>query len=133
MVPGQTSAGVMATLNGVLDELKQDDPELDAELGIIPSGAREAAEIAEHEPVIDLMRKVVPAVRGTRAEFLPGTKSPGALRLFVQNAIPGIFFGPGEFISEAHPPNERVPIGNLIDCASMLATAAQVACNRKAG
>jgi succinyl-diaminopimelate desuccinylase len=129
MIPGQTSQGVMATLNGVLDELKQDDPELDAELGIIPSGAREVTEIAEGEPVIDLMKKVVPAVRGTPAEFLPGIESPGALRLFVENGIPGIFFGPGEFISEAHLPNERVPIRNLIDSASMLATAARAACS----
>lgn len=131
LIPGQTSAGVMATLNGIIDELKQDDPELDAELGIIPSGAREVTEIAEDEPVVRLMESVIPAVRGTPNTFLPGIESPGALRLFVQNGIPGIFFGPGEFISEAHLPNERVPTQNLIDAAGMLATAARAQCNRK--
>ena len=131
MIPGQTSQGVMATLNGILAELKQDDPEFDAQLSIIPSGAREVTEVAEDEPVIQLMQKVVPAVRGTPATFLPGIESPGALRLFIQNEIPGIFFGPGEFISEAHLPNERVPTKNLIDAAGMFATAAQAVCNKK--
>jgi succinyl-diaminopimelate desuccinylase len=129
MIPGQTSQGVMATLNGILAELKQDDPEFDAQLSIIPSGAREVTEVAESEPVVKLMQKVVPAVRGTPAEFLPGIESPGALRLFIQNGIPGIFFGPGEFISEAHLPNERVPTRNLVDAAAMFATAARAVCN----
>lgn len=132
MIPGQTSEGVMATLNGILAELKQSDPEFDAELGIIPSGAREVTEIAEDEPVVKLMEKVVPAVRTTPNEFLPGIESPGALRLFILNGIPGVFFGPGEFISEAHLPNERVPTKNLIDAAGMFATAARVVCNREA-
>lgn len=132
MIPGQTSAGVMEILNGILAELKRDDPEFDAELSIIPSGAREVTDVAENEPVIQLMEKVVPAVRGTPAEFLPGIESPGALRLFLQNGIPGIFFGPGEFISEAHLPNERVPTKNLIDAAAMFATAARIVCNREA-
>ena len=132
LIPGQTSAGVMATLDGIIDELKQDDPELDAELGIIPSGAREVTEIDEHEPVVRLMESVIPAVRGTPNQFLPGIESPGALRLFIQNGIPGIFFGPGAFISEAHLPNERVPTQNLIDAAGMMATAARAQCNRKA-
>jgi succinyl-diaminopimelate desuccinylase len=121
----------MATLNGILAELKQDDPQFDAELSIIPSGAREVTEVAAEEPVVRLMETVVPAVRGTPARFLPGIESPGALRLFIQNGMPGIFFGPGEFISEAHLPNERVPTKNLIDAAGMFATAARVVCNRK--
>ncbi len=129
MIPGQTSEGVKETLRGLLEELKQDDPEFDAELDIIPSGAREVTEIAEDEPVVQLMQKVVPAVRGTPNEFLPGIESPGALRLFIQNGIPGVFFGPGEFISEAHLPNERVPTQNLIDAAGMFATAARAVCN----
>jgi len=129
MIPGQTSTGVMATLNGIIDELKQDDPEMDAELGIIPSGAREVTEIAENEPVVRLMERVIPSVRGTPNTFLPGIESPGALRLFIQNGIPGVFFGPGEFISEAHLPNERVPTKNLIEGAAMLATAARAHCS----
>ena len=131
MIPGQTSAGVMESLNGILAELKADDPEFDATLGIIPSGAREVTNVDEGEPVIELMQQVVPAVRGTPAEFLPGIESPGALRLFLQNGIPGIFFGPGGFISEAHLPNERVPVQNLIDAAGMFATAAREICNRQ--
>jgi succinyl-diaminopimelate desuccinylase len=131
MVPGQTSAGVMQALNGILAELKRDDSELDAELSILPSGAREVTEIAEDEPVVSLMQNVIPAVRGTPNKFLPGIESPGALRLFILSGIPGVFFGPGEFISEAHLPNERVPTKNLIDAAGMLATAARVACNRR--
>jgi succinyl-diaminopimelate desuccinylase len=122
----------MATLNGIIDELKRDDPELDAQLGIIPSGAREVTEIAEDEPVVRLMEQVIPAVRGTPNTFLPGIESPGALRLFIQNGIPGVFFGPGEFISEAHLPNERVPTKNLIEGASMLATAARTHCSGRA-
>lgn len=131
MIPGQTSEGVKAILDGILNELKRDDPEFDASLDIIPSGAREITEIAENEPVVQLMEWVVPTVRGTPNEFLPGIESPGALRLFILNGIPGIFFGPGEFISEAHLPNERVPAQNLIDAASMFATAASVVCNKK--
>jgi acetylornithine deacetylase/succinyl-diaminopimelate desuccinylase-like protein len=75
------------------------------------------------------MERVIPSVRGKPNTFLPGIESPGALRLFVQNGIPGVFFGPGEFISEAHLPNERVPTKNLIDAAGMLATAARAHCN----
>jgi succinyl-diaminopimelate desuccinylase len=131
MIPGQTSEGVQETLRGIIEELKQEDPELDASLDIIPSGAREVTEIAEDEPVVRLMEKVVPAVRGTPNEFLPGIESPGALRLFIQNGVPGVFFGPGEFISEAHLPNERVPTQNLIDAAGMFATAARAVCNGK--
>ena len=128
MVPGQTSEGVLATLRGVIEEMKKDDPELDASLDIIPHGAREVTEVAEDEPVVRLMEKVVPAVRGRGNEFLPGIESPGALRLFIENGTPGIFFGPGEFISEAHLPNERVPTQNLIEAAGMFATAARVVC-----
>ncbi|MFC1492028.1 M20 family metallopeptidase [Nitrospinota bacterium] len=132
MIPGQTSEGVMETLRGVLAELKEEDHEFDASLDIIPSGAREVTEIAASEPVVRLMEKVVPAVRGRSNNFLPGIESPGALRLFIENGIPGIFFGPGEFISEAHLPNERVPAQNLIDAAGMFATAARVVCGREA-
>ena len=132
MIPGQTSAGVRETLREVIEEMKKDDPELDASLDIIPSGAREVTEIAGDEPVVKLMEKVVPAVRGRANKFLPGIESPGALRLFIDNGVPGIFFGPGEFISEAHLPNERVPAQNLVDAAGMFATAARVVCNREA-
>ncbi len=129
MIPGQTSAEVMEKLNGILAELRKDDPEFHAELAILPSGAREVTEVREEEPVVRLMEKVVPAVRRTPAEFLPGIESPGALRIFIDNGIPGIFFGPGGFISEAHLPNERVPVKNLIDAAGMFATAAREVCN----
>ncbi|MAE06248.1 MAG: hypothetical protein CMH76_07925, partial [Nitrospinae bacterium] len=132
MIPGQTSAGVRDMLRGVLENMKKDDPELDASLDIIPSGARGVTEIAGDEPVVRLMEKVVPAVRGRPNEFLPGIESPGALRLFIDNGVPGIFFGPGGFISEAHLPNERVPARNLIDAAGMFATAARVVTGREA-
>ena len=132
MIPGQTSAGVRDMLRGVLENMKKDDPELDASLDIILSGAREVTEIAGDEPVVRLMEKVVPAVRGRPNEFLPGIESPGALRLFIDNGVPGIFFGPGGFISEAHLPNERVPARNLIDAAGMFATAARVVTGREA-
>ena len=131
MIPGQTSAEVLKTLRGIIEELKQQDPEMDAELNIIPSGAREVTEIAADEPVVQLMEQVIPAVRGTPNEFLPGIESPGALRLFIQNGIPGIFQGPGGFISEAHLPNERVPTQNVIDATGIFATAARTWCNRK--
>ena len=68
--------------------MKSEDPEIDASLEIIPSGAREVTEILEEEPVVELMKRVVPAVRGTENEFLPGIESPGALRLFIENGIP---------------------------------------------
>ena len=129
MLPGQTSAGVKEKLEGILAELAGEDPEFDASVEIMPSGAREVTEVAEDEPVVQLMREVVPAVRGTPNEYLPGIESPGALRLFIDNGIPGVFFGPGEFISEAHLPNERVPAQNLIDAAGMFATAARAHCN----
>ncbi len=130
MLPGQTSAGVKEQLENVLAELAQEDPEFDASLEILPSGAREVTEIAEDAPVVRLMERVVPAVRGRPAAHLPGIESPGALRLFIENGIPGIFFGPGEFISEAHLPNERVPAQNLIDAAGMFATAAKAHCRK---
>jgi len=131
MVPGQTSAGVLETLRGVIAEMKKEDPELDASLDIIPHGAREVTEVGENEPVVRLMEIVVPAVRGRPNKFLPGIESPGALRLFIDNGTPGIFFGPGEFISEAHLPNERVPVQNLIDAAGMFATAARAVCGHE--
>ncbi len=43
-----------------------------------------------------------------------------AIRPFMENGTPGIFFGPGEFISEAHLPNERVPAQNPIGAARMV-------------
>ncbi len=128
MLPGQTSAGVKEKLEEILAELAREDPEFEASLEIMPSGAREVTEIPEDAPVVRLMRRVVPAVRGRPNEFLPGIESPGALRLFIENGIPGVFFGPGEFISEAHLPNERVPAQNLIDAAGMFATAARAHC-----
>lgn len=128
MLPGQTSAGVKERLEGILAELAREDPEFEASLEIMPSGAREVTEIPEDAPVVRLMRRVVPAVRGRPNEFLPGIESPGALRLFIENGIPGVFFGPGAFISEAHLPNERVPAQNLIDAAGMFATAAKERC-----
>ena len=128
MLPGQTSAGVKEKLEEILAELSREDPEFEASLEIMPSGAREVTEIPEDAPVVRLMRRVVPAVRGRPNEFLPGIESPGALRLFIENGIPGVFFGPGEFISEAHLPNERVPAQNLIDAAGMFATAARAHC-----
>ena len=128
MLPGQTSAGVKEQLDEILAELAWEDPEFEASLEVMPSGAREVTEIPEDAPVVRLMRRVVPAVRGRPNEFLPGIESPGALRLFIENGIPGVFFGPGEFISEAHLPNERVPAQNLIDAAGMFAAAARARC-----
>jgi acetylornithine deacetylase/succinyl-diaminopimelate desuccinylase-like protein len=116
----------MATLNGILAELKQDDP--------VRCTAEHHPErrTRSHRGRRGRTRRKAHAKgrarRGTPAEFLPGIESPGALRLFIQKGVPGIFFGPGEFISEAHLPNERVPTKNLIDAAAMFA---RVVCNRE--
>lgn len=128
IVPGQTVDGAMAELQAVLAGMRREDPTLDVDLAVMPGGGRDVVDVPPSAPVIRLLEEIIPRVTGRPAEFLSGVESPGGLFFFVRRGIPGVFFGPGTAIWDAHMPNESVPTANIAGAARILALAAARVC-----
>jgi acetylornithine deacetylase/succinyl-diaminopimelate desuccinylase-like protein len=132
-VPGMTPESMRDDIEAFLAQLRQQEPELNAEVKLIPRGFyvwRRPAEVPEDHPAVRALVDSTEKVTGTRPAISPfmGGYVPGAATSTVANRNsrcpepPCITFGPGDF-SLAHSADERIEIKELHDGAIIFAQA----------
>jgi len=132
-VPGMTPESMKEDINSFLAHLKGDDPDLQAEVKLIPRGFyvwRRPAEVPEDHRAVMALLDATEEVTGKRPAISPfmGGYVPGAAtstladRKSRQPNPPCITFGPGDF-SLAHSADERIQIDELHSGAVIFAKA----------
>ena len=125
LLPGMTRDTVMEDLNGFLDKLRKEDPDLDVEMVLADGqGWVDGAEIPANHPLVDSILDATDRVLGFKPQvggFTGGTDAPYFQNIARTPTISA--FGPG-LLSMAHGPNERVPVDDLISSAKIYALAA---------
>lgn len=110
ILPTETVASATEEIQKIIDELKFEDPEIDATLEILGAGAP-----FETPPDARICRL---AQETLRALHLPdafvGYEQVSDGRFFAEKGIPTILIGPG-FAKVAHTPNEQLELDQFID------------------
>lgn len=127
VIPGMSSLDVINEAKGVINELKKNDPNINAEVSSLfwwPT-----SEISKSEDVFQIALRAVANVAGY--ELLPrGTSGSNDTAWLTGIAkIPAMAFGPGDnYQSGAHGANEWVSIERLVDFAKIYGLMAMEAC-----
>ncbi|MEE9325008.1 MAG: M20 family metallopeptidase [Dehalococcoidia bacterium] len=125
-VPGMKREMVHEDIQGFLDKLRAEDPQLDVELLVEPGrlGWIEAEEIPSDHPLVEIALNASERVLGFRPKvggFTGGTDAEHFRRIAGMPTIPS--FGPG-LLRYAHGPDERLPVEDLIKAAKIYALTA---------
>jgi acetylornithine deacetylase len=119
LVPGQTTAGVAAELQEMLDELKSKDPQLDAQFEVIMRD--EPAAVSEDAEALTLVRECATEIMG-RSPIIGGTIATGDLGAVFAKGRVGVGFGPGDLErGNAHKENEFIEIEQLMQATQIYA------------
>ena len=124
IVPGMTVEGVLGEIQGIVDGLKEEDPELDVEVSS-PLNKPPSEIPATHE----LFRIADEAVRATVGYELKPVGTSGSNDtswLTTIAGIPAMAFGPGG--GNAHGADEWTSIGMLVDFAKIYGLMAMEIC-----
>lgn len=115
MLPGETVAGVLAEYQGLLDELAEVHPQLDAVMHT-PQLTDFPLETDRNEPPVISMLEIL---RERGLDDVPlGVPFGSDASKFGAIGIPSIIFGPGS-IDQAHGPNEYVPCDQVIEACEI--------------
>lgn len=122
-LPGETPEGVQAQLQAILDRCASTDSTFKAKL--TPGLARDAFELNEDTPLVQLCRQQLTQVTGSPAK-LSGVSYWADSGLFSAAGVPTILLGPRGF--GAHGPVEWVDLDTVQQCANVYTAVAQVFC-----
>jgi acetylornithine deacetylase len=120
---GQTWRDAEADLRACIDAACAADPFLrDHPVGLEITGGRfSSARIAADDPLPISLADAAAATLGRRPALL-GVPYGADMRLLVnEGGTPTVIFGPGD-VRVAHSADEHVPLGEVADCARVLAT-----------
>jgi succinyl-diaminopimelate desuccinylase len=120
MVPNQGAKNVLNEIEVLLENLRERDPQLSAEIKLIR--AKDPAEIPIDSPIIELTREAAQEIMGKPPEYGREPIGGGDVNLLIRYlGIPSILFGPG-LLEHSHTPDEFVPIKNVVDTAKIYAS-----------
>ena len=135
-VPGQSPASIEADLAKLIDKLHAEDPTFKATLMMPPSPKMVNNEIPHEIPHDDLV--VVTTAKWH--EYVTGSKpiiggghrlgSPADAAPLMLSGVRAITYGPGVTSIEQDPPDERIPISEVIAAAKVLALTAADICSQ---
>ena len=118
--PGQTEAGALADLQGVLQALERRHPGLKATVQTESQAGRvtmPSFEVAQDNPIVQALNASYAEVRGakqpTGAITPPGFYGTDAAHLYRMGGMPGVVCGPGGRYNTM--PDERVDVGDYMD------------------
>jgi acetylornithine deacetylase len=118
--PGQTEAGALADIQGVLQALERRHPGLKAMVEFESQTGRvtmPSFEMAKDNPIVQALNASYEEVRGekqpTGAITPPGFYGTDAAHLFRMAGMPGVVCGPGGRYNTM--PDERVDVGDYLD------------------
>ncbi|MBI2881025.1 MAG: M20 family metallopeptidase [Candidatus Tectomicrobia bacterium] len=115
-LPHETPEAVRAEIAALLEDLRRENPDLIAEVGVLRAMA--PFETDARNPCVQSLLRAASRVLGSPqgpVGYVAGTDA----RLFPPAGIPAAVFGPGEF-SEAHAADESVSIDQLLKAAHIL-------------
>ncbi len=87
-----------------------------------PGGQFRGGQLPAGHPLADQLATLHEQVTGWPAPPPHGAPYGSDLRLYAQAGIPTLHYGPGD-VSQAHAPNESVPIDQLLTTAEVLTRA----------
>jgi acetylornithine deacetylase/succinyl-diaminopimelate desuccinylase family protein len=121
-VPGETSSVVINELKQILEELKKEDPQFNAEIRLVLN--KQPMEISAQEDVVKILQIAFREVRQSEPKII-GQPYWTDASIFVNKAfIPTCIFGPGN-IDVAHSKDEYIKIDDVVDSAKIYALAAK--------
>jgi len=129
--PGETLDEVMGELQAIIDELKKEDPDLDAKLIEQPETmGRGPMEIEVTHPLVKAVSQAATKVLNREPEVKGVVYWTDGAHL-AKAGIPTIVFGPGD-IAQAHAAVEFIEIKQLYQAAQIYALAILEVCGVKA-
>jgi len=143
-IPGEKVEDILGEIQKIIEELKENYKEFEAEVTSIPAGPdskeeleeikRQGIRIPPHEPmeipqdteIVNALRKSLQLIRGKEPEIAGMSGWTEASLLVNMTKVPTAVFGPGS-LAQAHTTEEYVRISDLIDAAKVyLLTAMQI-------
>ncbi len=128
LVPGMTIDQAGAEMEGILDKLRAEDPELEVSMELMEFGAREVIAFEDDCKIVTEADRAFEEITGQKPDHTSGPGSAGCIMYFGELGIPSIFFGPAD-LETAHQPDECCSIDKLQIAAKVTAlTAARLVC-----
>lgn len=122
-VPGESSAGALAEVQAILDELRQEDPVFRATARTFFS--RAPFEVAREAPIVQWLAGAATAVTGVAPRFVGDTPWMDSA-LLAAEGVETVVFGPAG--GGAHADVEWVEVDSMVQCAAVLAATARSCC-----
>lgn len=116
MLPGETFDSATQEIQGIIDEVKKEDPEVEATLAMLASGS--AFETSPEQLICQLAQRTLEELN-LPAEFV-GYDHVSDGRIFAERGIPTILIGPGSVL-QAHAPNEHLELDQYLDAIKIYA------------
>jgi len=115
-LPGETIEGISQEIEDVIDQVKKEDPEVDASL--VQLVAAPPFETSPDETICRLAQETMEEL-GRPADLL-GYEQVCDGRFFSEKGIPTIIIGPGT-AKKAHTPNENLELDQYLDAIKVYA------------
>lgn len=115
-LPGETPESVTQEIQDIIDEVRREDPDIDATLQLMGSG--NPFETSPDEKICRIAKKTLDEM-GMNSDFV-GYEQVSDGRFFADKGIPTILIGPG-IARRAHTPDEHLELDQYIDAIKVYA------------
>jgi succinyl-diaminopimelate desuccinylase len=116
ILPGETLESVTQEIQDIIDEVKGEDPDIDATLQLMGSG--NPFETSPDEQVCQIAKRTLDEL-GMNSDFV-GYEQVSDGRFFADKGIPTILIGPGT-AKQAHTPDEHLELDQYLDAIKIYA------------
>lgn len=121
-VPGETAQSVIKEYQDIIDSLKSEDPDFDAEIIRMPNNMLTLDHLylmtPPDDPIVIAVREAIKGVINKEPLITRRRGWTDAALISNYGNIPTVVFGPGD-ISYSHTKNERVKISELVDAVDI--------------
>ena len=115
-LPSETPESATQEIQEIIDEVKKEDPDVDATLTMM--GAGPPFETSPDQPICQIAKRTLEELN-LPSEFV-GYEQVSDGRFFAEKGIPTILIGPG-IAQQAHTPNEHLELDQYIDAIKIYA------------
>lgn len=121
-IPGETAQSVIKEYQEIIDSLKAEDPDFDAEIIRMPNNMLTLDHLylmtPPDDPIVIAVREAIKGVINKEPLITRRRGWTDAALISNYGNIPTVVFGPGD-ISYSHTKNERVKISELVDAVNI--------------
>jgi len=133
-VNGETVNSILKEYQRIIDEIKNEDPQFDAEVRIMEDNYSNLQHpplfTRPNKPIVKALRASIKDVLGHEATVTKCRGWTDAALLSKYGKIPSVVYGPGD-IKYSHTQDERVPIKELVDSVTVYSNTIQRFCGIK--